>query len=48
MLISKLRADKRETGRGEKRGHKKEHIEILIWLSNLEASARRIEEDQRN
>jgi hypothetical protein len=48
MLISKLRADKNETSRVENRGHKKELTEILSRLSNLEASARRIAEDQRN
>jgi hypothetical protein len=48
MLISKLRADKRETSRGGKGGHKKEHIEIRSRLSNLEAIARQIEEDKRN
>jgi hypothetical protein len=48
MLISKLRDDKNETSRVANCGHKKELIEILSRLSNLEANARRITEDQRN
>jgi hypothetical protein len=41
-------ADKNETNRVANHGHKKEFIEILSCLSNLEAIARRIAEDQRN
>jgi hypothetical protein len=48
MMISKLRAEKNDTSRVENRGHKKELTKILSYLNNLEASARRIAEDQRN
>jgi hypothetical protein len=48
MMISKLRDKKNETNRVENRGQKKELIEVLSRLNNLEASVRRIEEDQRN
>jgi hypothetical protein len=48
MLISKMRADRNETSRVENHGHKKELTKILSHLSNLEASARRIAEDQRS
>jgi hypothetical protein len=48
MSISKLRADKNETSRVANYGHRKELTEILSCLSNLEANAKRIVEDQRN
>jgi flagellar motility protein MotE (MotC chaperone) len=48
LMISKLRDDKNETSRVENRGHKKDLIGILSCLSNLEANARRIVEDQMN
>jgi hypothetical protein len=48
LLISKMRADRNETSRVENHGHKKELTEILSHLNNLEASARRIAEDQRS
>jgi hypothetical protein len=47
MLICKLREEKNETSRVANRGHKKEIIEILSHLSDLEASKRH-REDQRN
>jgi archaellum component FlaC len=48
MLISNMRDGKSETSRVENRGHKKELTQIMSRLSNLEASARRIAENQRN
>ena len=48
MLICKLRAEKNETNGVTNRGCKKEIIEILSRLSDLEANARGIAEDQRN
>ena len=42
MPICKLRAEKNKTNRVANRGHKKEIIEILSRLSDLEASARGI------
>jgi predicted house-cleaning noncanonical NTP pyrophosphatase (MazG superfamily) len=48
MMISKLRDENNEISKVENHGHKKELIEILSILSNLEASVRRIVEDQRS
>ena len=48
MLIGKMKADKKETSREAIQGHKKELTKIMNRLSNLEASARRIAENQRN
>jgi hypothetical protein len=48
MLIGKLKADRKETSREAIRGHKKELTKIMNRLSNLEAIARRIAEDQRS
>ena len=48
MLIGKMNIDWKETSREAIRDHKKVLIEILSRLSNLEASAKRLVEDQRS
>jgi hypothetical protein len=48
MLIGKMNADRKETNREAIRDHKKVLTEILSRLSNLEASAKRLAEDQRS
>jgi hypothetical protein len=48
MLIGKLSADRKETSREAIRDHKKVLTEIMSRLNNLEASAKRIAEDQRS
>jgi hypothetical protein len=48
MLIGKMNADRKETSREAIRDHKKVLTEILSHLSNLEASAKRLAEDQRS
>jgi hypothetical protein len=48
ILIGNLSADRKETNREVVWVHKKVLTEILSHLSNLEASARRIAEDQRS
>jgi hypothetical protein len=48
MLIGKMNANWKETNREAIRDHKKVLTEILSHLSNLEASAKRLAEDQRS
>jgi hypothetical protein len=48
MLIGKMNDDRKETSREAIREHKKVVTEILIRLSNLEASEKRLAEDQRS
>jgi hypothetical protein len=47
MLIGKMYADQKETNREDIRDHKKVLTKILSRLSNLEASAKSLAEDQR-
>ena len=48
MLIGKMSANRKETNKEAIRDHKKVLTEILSHLSNLEASAKRLDEDQRS
>jgi hypothetical protein len=48
MLIGKMNADWKETSRVTSRDHKKVLTEILKRLSNPEAGAKRLTEDQRS
>ena len=48
MLIGKMNADWKETNMEAIRFHKKVLTEILSCLNNLEASAKRLVEDQRS
>jgi hypothetical protein len=48
ILIGKMNTERKETSKEAIRDHKKVLIEILSHLSNLEASAKRLVEDQRS
>jgi hypothetical protein len=48
MLIGKMNASQKEASREAIRDHKKVLTEIRSRLSNLEASAKRLAEDQRS
>jgi hypothetical protein len=48
MMIGKMNADRKETSREAIRDHKKVLTEILSRLSNLEASTKRLVEEQRS
>jgi hypothetical protein len=48
MLIGNMSNDWKETSREAIREHKKVLTEILSHLSNLEASTKRLAEDQRS
>jgi hypothetical protein len=47
-LIGKMNDDRKETNSEAIRDHKKVLTKILIRLSNLDASAKRLAEDQRS
>jgi len=48
MLIGKMNTDRKETSREAIKDHQKVLKEILSRLSHLEASAKRLAEDQRS